>query len=197
VRLLESAGLRVERTGDAMCARLPENAAMQTMLPGFPDLPIRFAPLTLALACLPALRGREASLPELPPGFDEAERDAFLQALGITLNETRLLPPEAPVHRDATPWTAPSPAWAMAYALAAFDRPRLKLANPGIMTTLYPRFWALYNGLPDPLAAALTAQREEHNDTPKEERNDTPKRKRVRLSDVYTGIEGRVGETER
>ena len=192
IRLLESAGLRVERTDDAICARLPENAAEQTSLPGFPALPIRFAPLALALACLPALRGREARLPELPRGLAEAERDDFLLAAGITPAGTRLAPPEAPAQRNATPWTAPSPAWAMAYALAAFARPRLTLANPGIMTALYPRFWTLYNALPEP-PAAQAVPGEERN----EERNDTARRKRVRLSTLSSGIEGAAGEAER
>ena len=194
IGLLESAGLRVERDGNAICAQMPENATMPGM-PAFSSLPVRFAPLALALACLPALRGGEARLPALPPELDEAERDDFLQALNITLDITqegmRLLPPQAPVRRAATPWTAPSPAWAMAYALAAFARPRLTLANPGIMTVLYPRFWALYNALPDnappeaPRAAPAVQSEKEH---------DEPKRKRVRLSDVYTGTGGTGGE---
>ena len=188
IRLMENVGLRVERTDDAICTQLPERAPMQSRLPGFADLPVRFAPLALILACLPALCGREARLPELPQGFGKDERDDFLQALGIVLEDTRLLPPEAPVHRDAIPWTAPSPAWAMAYALAAFARPRLKLANPGVMTTLYPRFWSLYNALPEPQAHHQTA----HN----EEQHDKTTRRRVRLSNVHTGIEKTNGETD-
>jgi len=183
----------VERTDDAVCARLPENA-LQSNLPACPDLPARFAPLALALACLPALRGREARLPELPRGLDEAERDDFLQALNITPEitqeiapgGTRLLSPNAPASHDATPWTAPSPAWALAYALAAFARPRLKLANPGIMTALWPRFWVFYNSLPEPQAAQTIGESEGEAGEEHEDHNhkDEPKRKRVRLSGV-------------
>jgi len=191
IRLMENAGLRVERTEGAICTQLPEHVALQSPLLGFPDLPIRFAPLALVLACLPALRGRETLLPELPQGLDEAERNDFLQALGITLEGSRLLPPKTPMHRDTTPWTAPTPAWTMAYALAAFARPHLKLANPGNMTALYPRFWALYNALPAP-KASQAVQIEKQS----EERNDKAQRKRVRLSDVYSGITGTDGETE-
>jgi len=199
IRLLESAGLRVERTDDAICAQLPENAA-QSGLPAFPDLPARFAPLALVLACLPALRGQEARLPELPRGLDEAERDDFLQALNIMPDTTpgitpdiapegmRLPAPSAPARHDATPWTAPSPVWAMAYALAAFARPRLKLANPGIMTALYPRFWVLYNSLPDPQAAQAVGEGEAAEE--REEHKNEPKRKRVRLSGVYAEVGG-------
>ena len=179
IRLLEHTGLRVDWVSDAIYAQLPENAEL-SRLPGFPNLPARFTPLVLALACLPALRGREAPLPELPRGCDEAERGAFLHALDIKLEGTRLLPPAAPVHRDATPWTAPSPAWAMAYALTAFTRPHLKLANPGVMTALYPRFWALYNALPEAPAAQVATHQSEKC-------HDEPKRKRVRLSKAYAG----------
>ena len=185
IRLLEHSGLRMECAGDAIYAEFPDNAEMPP-LPGFPHLPAPFAPLVLALACLPALHGREAQLPELPGGLDEAERDAFLYALDLRLEGTRLVPPAAAVHRDATPWTAPSPAWAMAYALTAFARPHLKLANPGIMTALYPRFWALYNALHE----APTTRTATHHS---EERHDEPKRKRVRLSEVYTGAGGTDG----
>ena len=170
--------------GDAICAQFPDNAELGP-LPGFPHLPARFAPLVLALACLPALHGREARLPELPQGLDETERDAFLHALDMSMEGTRLVPPAAAVHRNATPWTAPSPAWAIAYALTAFARPHLKLANPGIMTALYPRFWALYNALPEAHASQAIHQ--------SEERRDEPKRKRVRLTGVYTGTGGTDG----
>ena len=193
IRLLEGAGLHVERSEDAMCARRPEKAEPAD-LPDAPDLPARFAPLALALACLPALHGREARLPELPQGLDEAERDDFLHALDIAPDGTRLPPPKASARQDAIPWTAPSPAWAMAYALAAFARPRLKLTNPGIMTTLWPRFWALYNALPEPQASPVHGGEGEESTT-REEHHDEPKRKRVRLSGVVAGVGGTRGET--
>ena len=196
LRLMESAELRVERTDDAIGTQCPEHAARQSHMPGFSALPIRFAPLALLLVCLPALRGREARLPELPRGLAEAERDDFLQALGIALEGTRLLPPSTPALRDAIPWTAPSPAWAMAYALAAFARPCLQLANPGIMTALYPRFWALYNALPEP-RTPHAVHSEERNKEHSEESNDQTPRKRVRLSGVSSGVAGTVGETAR
>jgi hypothetical protein len=86
----------------------------------------------------------------------------------------------------------------MAYALAAFARPRLTLANPGIMTTLYPQFWALYNALPETQTAKAA-----HNEAggegaeakEDEERHDEPKRKRVRLSGIYAGAGGAREET--
>ncbi len=47
-------------------------------------------------------------------------------------------------------WNAPTPAWAMALALAACAKQHQKLGNPGVMTALYPAFWAMYNALPEP-----------------------------------------------
>ena len=47
-------------------------------------------------------------------------------------------------------WVAPSAHWAMAYALGAFLKPNLHLSNPGVMTSLFPLFWNLYNTLPRP-----------------------------------------------
>ncbi|MBD5627197.1 MAG: hypothetical protein HDQ90_06935, partial [Desulfovibrio sp.] len=55
---------------------------------------------------------------------------------------------------SAPVWNAPAPAWAVALALAACARPErchgFRLGNPGVLTALYPGFWALYNGLPKP-----------------------------------------------
>jgi hypothetical protein len=47
-------------------------------------------------------------------------------------------------------WTCPDAYWGMAFALAAFARPGLILANPGAVTEKNPVFWEIYNSLPDP-----------------------------------------------
>ncbi|MDR1490487.1 MAG: hypothetical protein LBS65_08420 [Desulfovibrio sp.] len=47
-------------------------------------------------------------------------------------------------------WTCPDAYWGMAFALAAFARPGLVLANPGAVTEKNPFFWDIYNSLPDP-----------------------------------------------
>jgi hypothetical protein len=77
----------------------------------------------------------------------------------------------------------------MAYALAAFARPRLTLANPGIMTGLYPRFWALYNALPGNASSGGAPQEapQAAQAVPSEHEVDAPKRRRVRIADVSTG----------
>jgi len=128
------------------------------------DLPAGFpaawAPLPLALAACAALRGDKAVLPALPCGTDKTTAESFLSAVGLELDENdRLCKKEQTGVR--TGWNAPDPVWAMALALTACASPHQKLGNPGIMTGLYPPFWALYNTLPEPSvrrAAAPEAQ---------------------------------------
>ena len=105
----------------------------------------------------------EAGSAALPPMWRDALPAAsldviydFLDAIGLGWREDGRLEPleEADSPRPLF-WTAPEPGWALAYALAACRRPKSRgqgfaLGNPGIMTALYPAFWALYNGLPEP-----------------------------------------------
>ena len=124
------------------------------------DLPAGFpaawAPLPLALAACAALRGDKAVLPALPCGTDRTTVESFLSAVGLELDENgRLCKKEQSGVR--TGWNAPDPVWAMALALAACASPHQKLGNPGIMTGLYPPFWALYNTLPEPAVRRAAA----------------------------------------
>lgn len=117
------------------------------------DLPAGFpaawAPLPLALAACAALRGEKTNLPTLPSGTDRTTVESFLSAVGLELDEnSRLCKKEQSGLKPG--WNAPDPVWAMALALAACASPHQKLGNPGIMTGLYPPFWALYNTLPEP-----------------------------------------------
>ena len=125
------------------------------------DLPAGFpaawAPLPLALAACAALRGEKAVLPTLPSGTDRTTVESFLSAVGLELDETGCLCKKAQTG-VRTGWNAPEPVWAMALALAACASPHQKLGNPGIMTGLYPPFWALYNTLPEPAIRRATAQ---------------------------------------
>lgn len=66
-------------------------------------------------------------------------------------------------------WNAPSPAWAVALAVAACCRREKQgwpLGNPGIITEIWPAFWAFYNSLPDP----KLRQREEKPAQPEKQR---------------------------
>ena len=151
--LLQQLGLDLRfeagKNGGEVCAHAA--APLKQYAKG--DLPAGFpaawAPLPVALAACAALRGDKAVLPALPSGTDRTTVESFLSAVGLDLDENgRLCKKEQPGPR--TGWNAPDPVWAMALALVACASPHQKLGNPGIMTGLYPPFWALYNTLPEP-----------------------------------------------
>lgn len=142
----------------------PREAARLSAVPlgALERLSGQLAPLPLALAACAALSGAEADAPDTalealrcPPALAAD----FFAATGLELVGGALRPGPA-LGRDgakgcAPPaWNAPSAAWALALALAACARPErchgFRLGNPGVLTGLYPGFWALYNGLPRP-----------------------------------------------
>lgn len=106
--------------------------------------------LLCALGACAALARGKASLPAQLAASDTVQD--FLRAAGLEAGSAgmlNLVQSETP----APVWNAPTPAWAMALALAACARPAKKafqLGNPGILTALWPGFWAIYNGLPNP-----------------------------------------------
>lgn len=167
--LLQALGLdlRREQPGEGrpegtVCAHAaaPLKRASLVALPAglLAGLPTDWVPLPVALAACAALRGGEASLPELP-GADMSEVTSFLHTVGLERTaEGRLCKIEqATLQQNAAQaWNAPSPVWALALALAACARDTrnqgFRLGNPGIMTGLFPAFWTLYNALPEPAA---------------------------------------------
>ncbi len=72
------------------------------------------------------------------------------------------------------PWSSPSPAWSLAYALLGYIRPGLKLDNPGNVTGLMPGFWPFYNALPTPPVDIFERK------PPKEDKDAAPQPKRRR-----------------
>ncbi|NDV23866.1 chorismate mutase [Desulfovibrio sp. JC022] len=46
-------------------------------------------------------------------------------------------------------WSAPSPFFGIALGLMAWIRPGIAIENPGDLTELWPRYWTLYNSLPE------------------------------------------------
>ncbi|MFW6415345.1 MAG: 5-enolpyruvylshikimate-3-phosphate synthase, partial [Thermodesulfobacteriota bacterium] len=46
--------------------------------------------------------------------------------------------------------SVPDAWWGLAVALLSLKRPGIVLDNPGELTRLWPYFWHLYKGLPDP-----------------------------------------------
>ncbi|GHU92065.1 hypothetical protein AGMMS49925_09260 [Deltaproteobacteria bacterium] len=159
LRLLESFGLDLLRMEDAICAR-PAARAVNVRLAELPrDFPSEWTPLPVALAACVALQNGKAALPALPPEADPAiatEMLSFLNAVGLETADGGNLCKKTQL--ALTPWNTPTPLWALALALAACARPHIKLGNPGIVTDLYPAFWALYNALPAPAAKAADAR---------------------------------------
>ncbi|MDR2055612.1 MAG: 3-phosphoshikimate 1-carboxyvinyltransferase [Desulfovibrio sp.] len=151
LQLLRQAGLDLRENGDgiqASAARI--TTARLADLPR--DFPEEWLPLPLALAACAALRDGDAEITALLAKADnnaKQETYCFLQAVGLTLaGDGKLRKKE----QEPGVWNAPNPVWALAFALAACARPHLRLGNPSVMAGLYPGFWALYNGLPEPAA---------------------------------------------
>ncbi len=85
----------------------------------------------------------------LPSTAPLEEMEAFFNYLGFEYVEDGATLAVSRQNRDPDMvFTASTPAFALAFALAGAARPHIKLSNPGIMTDLYPQFWNLYNALP-------------------------------------------------
>lgn len=150
--MLRACGLDVRfQTGDGGSVLARAQAPLKNFTPAAipAAFPAAWMPLPLALAACAALRGGESALPPLPPQADPREAEGFLHAVGLEKAEDGRLQKREQSGPGAV-WNAPSPAWALALALAACASPHQKLGNPGIMTGLYPAFWSLYNALPEP-----------------------------------------------
>ena len=89
-------------------------------------------------------------------------------------------------------WSSPDANWGMAYALCAFLRPGLALANPGKISEAMPTFWGIYNSLPKPTdpaeqkhragrgrGAAPRAEPEGAGDTPPRDDGKATRRRRI------------------
>ncbi|MDR3320454.1 MAG: 3-phosphoshikimate 1-carboxyvinyltransferase [Desulfovibrio sp.] len=151
LQLLKQFGLELQESENEIYGRAARiTTVCLTELPeGFPT---EWLPLPLALAACAALQGSNAAVPALAATAGSnagKEIHSFLHAVGLALTENGRLHKK---EQEAVAWNAPSPIWALAFALTACARPHLRLGNPGIMAGLYPGFWPLYNGLPEPMA---------------------------------------------
>ena len=134
----------------------PSAATLLATAKRFPDL----LPLGVVLSALAARGGKEALLPlaelETLNAGTESLCSGFLARAGFTTSnadgETRIIPLPDEAENDAprAAWISPSAPWAMALALAAYLKPHIHLANPGVLTGLLPTFWNFYNSLPAP-----------------------------------------------
>lgn len=113
-----------------------------------PERPWQAACISALIACA-ALNGGKA---ELPPALGALpEVVDFLRMAGLAVSGEGQIKVEE--RQEGLVWNAPSPAWALALAVAACRRKGKagwQLGNPGIITELWPHFWAFYNSLPAP-----------------------------------------------
>lgn len=185
IAFLEACGAQVRRTEtEVVCtAERPLQSLPDAVIENLSaDLPEEWLPLPAALAALAALRSGESVLPKPDAAPWHGEGLGFFTESGIGISEGRLklLPRKKDADRaDGEPtalsWNAPTPGWALALALAACGRPAdirgFRLGNPGIVMSLHPGFWALYNALPEPKPAV----RQEKEPVPEQQ----PRRRRV------------------
>ncbi len=135
-------------------SKIPLKKMQQLRVPS--SLSVSWSPLLVALAACGALCAGEMAMPDLPDGTESSLVESFFHAVGV---ETDVQGTLCKISQDVSCpiWNAPDPVWAMALALVACVRSHLKLGNPSVMTALYPAFWALYNGLPEPKIGSMAS----------------------------------------
>lgn len=126
----------------------------------FSKIPTWGVPFFTALAACSALANGKATL--TPEVANLNEVTDFLRACKLKVDPAGAIISDPDL--TSTPiWAAPTPEWALALALAACaknNKQGLRLANPGIMTELWPSFWQFYNSLPKPTPKAVPARPE-------------------------------------
>ena len=153
--LLQACGLNLDCSNSGVIARAENTLASrevdgQALLPAAQPLASLLAPLVTALAACAALEGGKGHLPVQT----SEEVAAFVHSVGLTQDRDGNLAAKPAQDNHPVVWSAPASGWALALALAAGARERtdqgFKLGNPGIIKDLWPAFWSLYNGLPNP-----------------------------------------------
>ncbi|AGW12374.1 putative 5-enolpyruvylshikimate-3-phosphate synthase-like protein [Megalodesulfovibrio gigas DSM 1382 = ATCC 19364] len=112
-------------------------------------------PLSFALAAARMLQDAEATAQLSLPAtdLDRQACEELAARLGLRMEQDDAclrLTGRMGEAGATTPWLAPTAAWGLAYACLSMARPGLALANPGGVTELLPRFWNLFNTLPQP-----------------------------------------------
>ncbi len=171
--ILRGAGLDISYgSAQTVCSgkiretKAPSAEILQRVVKEYPDL----LPLCAVVMAASVMEGESIafSVPECEERFTMSH---FLSCCGVEEKEGMLcISNEENAVRDS--WIAPSPAWAMAFALCSFLVPKLRLSNPNVVNMLYPQFWNVYNGLPHPRLM-------ESSDEKEHEENAVPARRRV------------------
>lgn len=141
-------GFRI--TADGILAKFANPASKFFAGDFAPERPWQASCISALIACA-ALTGGESELPAALRAMPEVAD--FLRMAGLGVSEEGQLKMEK--RQEGLVWNAPTPAWALALAVAACRREGKggwQLGNPGIVTELWPHFWAFYNSLPAPRA---------------------------------------------
>ncbi len=146
-------------------------------------------PLAVVATIKSALAGEKVRLPAPPEGgIDPMILYSFLPYSGLEEEPgTLYLVPIKDRKGPLAPWISPSPYWTMAFALLAFMRPNIRLANPESMSALFPNFWIVYNKLPqvDTKTLMESYAHEQSKPDPKPAAN---RRRRFIAEGVYTDL---------
>lgn len=150
--LLAWGGVRVETGAGSIRSFIDPDAPLNAETLDLRETDASLLPLGLALAVRRAWRAKtETALPLLPKTLDDSIVEGFCVHLGLACRNGKLVfIPEGSAHHEGSSWTSPSPEWAFAYALCAYDRPNIRLGNPTVTSSLMPSFWTFFNSLPDP-----------------------------------------------
>jgi len=134
------------------------------------ELSSEFGPLYLALKIRHHLL-RQSESPTLPQNHsyfpqEEAQDRELTQDFCARLNlhwTDGVLTKGTDAAGHLPAWSSPDASWSMAYALCAFLKPGLELANPGKLSEAIPTFWGIYNSLPKPTDPVRQEPRKERS----------------------------------
>lgn len=164
--LLAATGVQLAEEGGALVATAGEWPAVLELSPS-PLAGLEFLALALATAC-PQDAALRLAGSDTEAGADVLARvEEFLRAVGKPYDvDGPVLRLQSGFTKEYNPLLAETPRHALALALVSFARPGLILDNPGVLTTLWPGFWPLYNRLAAPVEH-LTSKKDTPDDEPK------------------------------
>lgn len=150
---LTAAGLAITQENGKTTSQRSNQATRA--LPPISQLHEPFRPMSLAIAAVLSLKSATpvpVNLEGLSDEFMTLSAE-FLSLLGMELNDGNIcfIPKDdnAPTAHPPA-WASPDPTWTLALAFASLQKPGLSLLNPGDMTAVWPAFWTIFNGLPNP-----------------------------------------------
>ena len=170
--LLEDLGLKIHEKPDSQEIRVRgERFSLEGELPSSVHTLAgeKTLPYLCALLGSLALSGTKLTIEEnLPPLAHE-----FFNTIGLELDSSGTLSQKSQNSTAPMCWNAPSPEWALALATAACKRKGegFKLGNASVITQIWPRYWTLYNSLPNVQSLQKPAEA-------------TPKRRRILTSSI-------------